>query len=101
VEAGDLERVQDNAPRTHDLGLTCARRSELGLDGGRATIFGGYGDGRCPKSEPDHWLAHVYLDGVVVTVNMAYCYACGGRPASDPYNSRGGLEAVVRGLRRR
>jgi hypothetical protein len=79
----------------------CARRTDVALDGGHATIFGGYGSGGCPESEPDHWLAHVYLDGVVVTVNMPYCYACGGRSASDPYNSRRGLEAVVRGLRRR
>jgi hypothetical protein len=71
------------------------------LEGGRATIFGGHGAGGCPESEPDHWLAHVYLDGVVVTVNMPYCHTCGGRPASDPYNSRRGMEAVVRALRRR
>jgi hypothetical protein len=79
----------------------CSRRSDLRVDGGRATIYGGYGSGGCPQSEPDHWLAHVYLDGVVLAVNMAYCYACGGRPADDPYNSRLGMEAIVRGLQRR
>jgi hypothetical protein len=78
----------------------CARRSDVQVDGGRAVIYGGY-SADCPQSEPDHWLAHVYLDGVVVTVNMAYCYACAGRSADDPYNSRRGMEAVVRGLRRR
>ena len=77
----------------------CARRSELSFEGGRAEVYGGYSQG-C-DGEPDHWLAHVYYDEVVVAVNMAYCYSCGGRPASDPYNSREGMEAVVRGLRRR
>jgi hypothetical protein len=79
----------------------CARRSALRVDGGRATIYGGYGAGGCPRSQPDHWLAHVFLDGVVLTVNMPYCYACAGRSADDPYNSRRGMEAIVRGLRRR
>jgi hypothetical protein len=77
----------------------CARRSDLRVEGGRAEIYGGYSKG-C-QGEPDHWLAHVYYHDVVVAVNMAYCYACGGRPTSDPYNSREGMEAVVRGLRRR
>jgi hypothetical protein len=77
----------------------CARRSELMVEGARAEIYGGYSKG-C-DGEPDHWLAHVYYPDVVVAVNMSYCYMCGGRPASDPYNSRTGMEAVVRGLRRR
>jgi hypothetical protein len=77
----------------------CARRSELKVDGGRAEIYGGFSN-EC-GDEPDHWLAHVYYDEVVVAVNMAYCYACAGGPAGDPYNSREGMEVVVRGLRRR
>ena len=77
----------------------CARRSRLNVRGGRAEIYGGYSRG-C-SGEPDHWLAHVYYPDVVVAVNMAYCYSCGGRPATDPYNSRRGMEAVVRGLVRR
>jgi hypothetical protein len=79
----------------------CARRGDLRLQRGRATIYGGYGSGACPQSEPDHWVAHVYLDGVVATVNMPNCYACAGGLSDNPYNSRRGLEAVVRGLRRR
>jgi hypothetical protein len=47
-----------------------------------------------------HWLAQVHEDGVVVAVNMPYCFAC-RRPADDPYNSRRAMEAVVAGLRRR
>ncbi len=79
--------------------VPCTRRSELDVPGGRAEIYGGYSKG-C-DGEPDHWLSHVYLEAAVVTVNMAYCYACGGRSRTDPYNSRKGMEAVVRGLRRR
>jgi hypothetical protein len=79
----------------------CARRGDLRVRGGRATIYGGYGSGGCPESEPDHWLAHVYLDGVVVTVNMPNCYACVGGSSGNPYNSRRGMEAIVRALRRR
>ena len=60
----------------------CARRSELNVEGGRAEIYGGYSQG-C-AGEPDHWLAHVYYDEVVVAVNMAYCYACGGRGRAIP-----------------
>jgi hypothetical protein len=77
----------------------CARRTDVQVEGGQAEIYGGYTKG-C-TGEPDHWLAHVYYDEVVVAVNMAYCDACGGRPAEDPFNSRRGMEAVVRGLRRR
>jgi hypothetical protein len=77
----------------------CARTTDLEVDGGRAEIFGGY-SGAC-RGEPDHWLAHVYYDDVVVAVNMSYCYMCGGRPPGDPYNSREGMEAVVRALKRR
>jgi hypothetical protein len=79
----------------------CARRSDLRVQGGRATIYGGYGSGGCPKSEPDHWLSHVYLDGVVLAVNMPNCYACAGGSSGNPYNSRRGMEAVVQRLRRR
>lgn len=79
----------------------CSRRRDIRVDGGRATIYGGHGSGGCPETEPDHWLAHVYLDGVVVAVNMPNCYACAGGSAGDPYNSRRGMEAVVRGLQRR
>jgi hypothetical protein len=87
-----LGRISWSAP--------CARRTELKVDGGRAEIYGGYSKG-C-QGEPDHWLAHVYYDEVVVAVNMAYCYTCGGgRRATDAYNSREGMEAVLRGLKRR
>jgi hypothetical protein len=77
----------------------CARRGEVVLEGGRAQIYGGYSKG-C-EGDPDHWLAHVYYPAVVIAVNMSYCYMCGGRSPTDPFNSREGMEAVVRGLRPR
>lgn len=77
----------------------CTRRIRLEVPDGRAEIYGGYSRG-C-SGEPDHWLAHVYYQDVVVAVNMAYCYMCGGRAPTDPYNSQEGVEAVVKGLRQR
>jgi hypothetical protein len=77
----------------------CARRIELTVDGGQAVIYGGYA-GAC-RGKPDRWLAHVYYDQVVVAVNMPYGSAAAGIPGRGPYNSREGMEAVVRGLRRR
>jgi hypothetical protein len=60
----------------------CARRTELEVDGGRAEIHAG--------CRPNRWRAYVRYDEVVVAVR-----------ASGPYDSRDGMEAVVRGLRRR
>jgi hypothetical protein len=59
----------------------CVRRGELSVERGRAAI--------CERT-PEGWLAHVYYDGVVVAVT-----------ANDAYDSREGMEAVVRGLKRR
>jgi hypothetical protein len=33
----------------------CARRSDVRLRQGRATIYGGYATSGCPDREPDHW----------------------------------------------
>ena len=59
-----------------------------------------HGRVRICRGRIGHWLAQVHEDGVVVAVNMPYCFAC-RRPADDPYNSREAIESVVRGLRRR
>jgi hypothetical protein len=68
----------------------------------RAEPSDGYGV-RCPDLPFDRYLAHVYLGDVVASVNLPYCFACARRPtaAADPYNSREGMEALVRGLRSR
>ena len=70
----------------------CARPERVEIEGGRAEIC---------EAHPDHWLAHAFYDEVVVAVNMPYCHSCVGRPSGDPYNSREGMEAVVKGLSRR
>lgn len=85
----------------------CARKTTVQLANGRAEIFEGYGSSRplkepCPKSEPDRVVAHVYLDGVVVTVNMPNCYRCAAAgPDRNPYETVAGMTAVARGLKLR
>ena len=70
----------------------CGRRIAVEVAGGRAEVC--HADG-------GRWFAHAYYDEVVVAVNMAYCLTCGEPQSGDPYNSREGMEAVVRGLKRR
>jgi hypothetical protein len=70
----------------------CRPPAAVEIEGGRAEIC---------EAAPGHWLARAYFDEVVVAVNMPYCFSCVGRPASDPYNSRAGMAAVVGGLSRR
>ena len=49
---------------------------------------------------PDRTLAHVYLPGVVVAVDMPYCYMCARGP-KGPYQTVAGMTAVARGLKLR
>jgi hypothetical protein len=77
----------------------CASRSEVLVAGARAEIYGGRA-GEC-GGEPNRWLANVHYRDVVVAVNMPYGTMSAATPGSGPYNSREGMEAVVRGLRRR
>lgn len=85
----------------------CTRSTELRLPKGRAVVYAGYAkpsEPPCPGRPPDRFLAHAYLGGVLVRVNPVLClYPCGARPTGprDPYNSREGMEAVLRGLRLR
>jgi hypothetical protein len=79
----------------------CARADRFDVEGGRAVIYSGYSrrQKQCGRRRPDRFLAHVYLRGEVVSVNVPICFLCAKperRP--DPYNSRAGLSAVVRGL---
>lgn len=109
----------------------CAQGTKVGLARGQAVIYAGYASRAplpaptlrsqpgqraprqteppeaqaepCPKRPFDRYLAHVYFGDVVVSVNLPYCFACSPRPtgARDPYNSKEGMEAIVRGLHRR
>jgi hypothetical protein len=45
-------------------------------------------------------LAHVYLRGMVVAVDMPYCYGCAGPPVlRNPYETVAGMTAIAKGLR--
>jgi len=85
----------------------CARKTTVLLASGHAEIFEGYGASRplkepCPTSEPDRVVAHIYLDRVVVTVNMPNCYRCAAAgPDRNPYETVAGMTAVARGLKLR
>jgi hypothetical protein len=83
----------------------CARKTTVQLAGGQADIFQGYGtrlplEPPCPSRPPDRVLAHVYLHGVVVAVDMPYCYSCAGPPVlRNPYETVAGMTAIAKGLR--
>ena len=80
----------------------CTRRTTVTVRGGRALIYAGYAHpatGSCAR--PDRYLADVYLDGVVVTVNRPYAFCCTDASPSNPYNTLAGMTAVVRNLRLR
>ena len=50
---------------------------------------------------PDTFTAHVYLGGTVLLIYASSAGLPDGTTVTSPYNSRAGLEAVVRGLRPR
>jgi hypothetical protein len=55
--------------------------------------------GECPAGPFDRFLAHVYFEDTVVAVNAPFCLICG--QGFGPYDTLGGMEAVVEGLRPR
>jgi hypothetical protein len=101
------ERAKSGLPGRLVWSDGCTRATEIKLPRGRAVLYAGYAkpsNPPCPAAKPDIFLAHVFLPGVLVRVNPVLClYPCSARPPSarDPYNSRAGIEAVVRGLRLR
>jgi len=70
----------------------CVRPIAVEVAGGRGEVC---------RSGAGRWFAHAYYDELVVAVNMAYCLTCDESRSGDPYNSREGMEAVLRGLNRR
>jgi hypothetical protein len=86
-------------------GQRCARATRIGLPRGRAVIYAGYDSPpqRCAERAPDRYLAHVFLSGVVVTVNVPFCLLCEGpeRGGPGPYDSLSAMRAVIEGLRPR
>jgi hypothetical protein len=81
----------------------CASKTSVRLRHGHAEIFAGYGTPRplrppCPERIPDRTLAHVYLPGMVVAVDMPYCYACAAPARREPYETVAGMTAIARSL---
>jgi hypothetical protein len=100
----------------------CAKSTRFDSGEGRAVIYRGYGppegdrpphlgpirlapgieSGPCPTRERDRVLAHVHLEGAVVTVNVPVCFFCiAHHGRGNPYNSLAGMKAVIRALRPR
>ena len=79
----------------------CTKATRDSLPTGYAVLFSGHTrhQKRCGR-RPDRFLAHVYLPGTVVSVNVPNCRACieRGRGA-DRWNSLRGMRAIVKGLR--
>lgn len=88
----------------------CWAREELALANGRATLLSGFTSavarvpadqpGPCPARPYDTFLAHVYLDQTVVMVSAPGVSGPGGT-AKSPYDTRDGIETLVRALRPR
>ncbi|MCH7811627.1 MAG: helix-turn-helix transcriptional regulator [Chloroflexi bacterium] len=88
----------------------CVQQEEIQLADRRIVIFSGYEpEDRgasaptptlpCPDRPFDLFIAHVYFQGTVVSINAPFCFFCVGRGAAiDPYDSREGMEAIARGL---
>jgi hypothetical protein len=83
----------------------CARATPLDLPGGRAVIYAGNANPpkRCGRRPPNLYLAHVFLDDVVLTLNVPLCFLCVKLVRGDPspYNTLVGLRTVIRAIQPR
>jgi hypothetical protein len=82
----------------------CAKKSVVKLAKGRAEIFSGYASATplrrpCPRTPPNLVVAHVYLTGATVAVNMPFCLMCVGVSARpQPYGTVTAMRAIARAL---
>jgi hypothetical protein len=80
----------------------CARATRRDLPTGRAVIYAGHANPpkRCGRRPPNLYLAHVFLDDVVLTINVPVCFLCVElvRGLRDPYNTLPGLMTVIKAL---
>jgi hypothetical protein len=82
----------------------CATKTTVELANGRADIYAGYATATivrkpCPKAARNRLTAQVYLPGVVVVVDMPWCYMCmqpTGR--ARPYETTAAMKTIVRAL---
>jgi hypothetical protein len=93
-------RFASSSNRPRSWSWACTRSRRIALHGGNATIYAAYRKdfASCPGSAPRHLYAEVHLPGAVVTIGVPPCPTCESGTLS--YESRQGMEAVVRGLRR-
>jgi hypothetical protein len=103
------EGILHQGPFGHMWDDPCWSREELSLPDGRAVIFSGFsGDVvrmpaaaasgvPCPSRPFETFLAHVYLADSVVMVSAPRASGVGGMTTS-PFDTRYGIEALVRGL---
>ena len=80
----------------------CARATRRDLPTGRAVIYAGHANPpkRCGRRPPNLYLAHVFLDDVVLTINVPVCFLCVEllRGLPDAYNTLPGLMTVIEAL---
>ena len=82
----------------------CARTTRTRVRGRLTIVTTGYWSTPkrrpCPTRPYDYTFGHVHLRGVVVAIDMPFCFMCGPMArVRDPYASRRGIEAVARALR--
>lgn len=92
-----------------NLRSPCARKTEVGLAGGRAVVYFGYARphatfdhgrppaGTCPHRLPKHYWAVAYLGRMVVGVELAICTLC-TEDGYGRYNSLEGMKAILQSL---
>lgn len=79
----------------------CTRSQTVRLAEGHAVVYGFYrgDDEACPGHAPHHFIAHVFLPGVVIAIGEPRCRHCEGSLTSR-FESFEAMTAIVRGLRR-
>ena len=85
------------------IGARCAESTEQKVPGGHAVIWRGFAkpvDGACPNRPYDRYVAYVYLEDAVVSINQPWCiYPCASPLAGNPYNTERGVAVIAKSLR--
>jgi hypothetical protein len=95
------KRFQSSIPGLINLKDRCARKTEVGLERGKAVLYAGYrrfSGPPCPSGPRDSFWAVAYIDGTVIGVDLTICTECFERGGTGPYDSLRGIKAILRGL---
>jgi hypothetical protein len=86
----------------------CLEKTEMNLDDRRAVIFAGYDSAGygpshprpegCPGQPPDNWGGYVNIGDAVVQIDAPSLVNARNEHIPNPYDSREGMEAIIRGL---